>query len=171
MRPEKQLLLDEIKQQIDGSAVMILAKYQQMNPNLSAAFRTSLGSAGGAFEIVRKRILLKAMQAAGFAIDADLLQGHIGVIFAGKDPIQVTKVLYQFTKENEDILEVLGARFEGKFCSAEDVKQISELPSQDEMRAQFLGLLEAPLAQTLAVMEALLTSVPYCLENKSSSNL
>jgi large subunit ribosomal protein L10 len=35
------------------------------------------------------------------------------------------------------------------------------------MRAQFLGLLEAVPAQTLGVMDALLTSVVYCLDNKS----
>jgi large subunit ribosomal protein L10 len=171
MRAEKQLLLDEIKQQIDHSTMMILTRYQHMDPNLSSVFRITLRTAGGAFEVVRKRILLKAIEAAGFSIDAQLLQGHIGVIFTDKDPISVTKSLYQFAKDNEDVVEVLGGRFEGKLYSAQDVKQISELPSKEEMRAQFLGLLEAPLAQTLAVMEALLTSVPYCLENKSNSNL
>ena len=43
---------------------------------------------------------------------------------------------------------------------------MSKLPSKDEMRAQFLGTLEAPMAQTLAVMDALLTSVVHCLNNK-----
>ena len=52
---------------------------------------------------------------------------------------------------------------------AEDVKAISELPSQDEMRAQFVGLLEAPMTQTLSVMQALLTSIMYCLENKAKA--
>jgi large subunit ribosomal protein L10 len=55
-------------------------------------------------------------------------------------------------------------------CSASDVEQISKLPGKDEMRSQFLGTLEAPLAQTLSVLEALLTSVMYCLENKSQAN-
>ena len=53
------------------------------------------------------------------------------------------------------------------FCSASDVEQISKLPSKEEMRAQFLGTLEAPLSQTLGVIEALLTTVMHCLENKS----
>ena len=37
-----------------------------------------------------------------------------------------------------------------------DVKTLSELPSKDEMRAQLLATLEAPLSQTLSVMEALI---------------
>jgi large subunit ribosomal protein L10 len=50
--------------------------------------------------------------------------------------------------------------------NAADVEIMSQLPSKDVMRAQFLGLLEAPMAQTLAVMEALISSVVYCLDNK-----
>jgi len=165
MRPEKQLLLNEIKEQMDHSTIMVLTRYQKMNPNLASRFRTSLLASGGNFEVVRKRVLLKAAQSAGFELDLKMLSGHIGVVFTDKDPVQVTKVIYQFATENAEVIQVLAGRFEGKIFSANDVKQLSELPSKDEMRAQFLGLLEAPLSQTLAVMEALLTSVPHCLEN------
>jgi large subunit ribosomal protein L10 len=167
MRPDKQLLLNEIKEKIDGSKALFLAKYQRLNPNLASAFRMQVAQKGGSFEVVRKRILLKAAGASGFTLEPGMLEGHIGVIFADEDPIEMTKVIYQFRKENEDVLEVLGGRFDGKLCSAKDVEQISKLPSKDEMRAQFLGTLEAPLSQTLAVFEALLTSVMHCLENKS----
>jgi large subunit ribosomal protein L10 len=169
MRPEKQLLLDDIKDQIEKSSVMVLTNYQKMDPNLASQFRMTLANSGGSYEVVRKRILLKAAEAAGVKLNESTLIGHIGVVFTDKDPVQVTKTIYQFAKENEDVLEVLAGRFEGKVVSANDVKQISELPSKDEMRAQFLSVLEAPLSQTLAVMDALLTSVPYCLENKSQN--
>jgi large subunit ribosomal protein L10 len=33
-----------------------------------------------------------------------------------------------------------------------------------------LAVLEAPLSQTLAVMEALLSSVVYCLDNKAKQD-
>ena len=168
MRDEKQFLLDEIKELIDDSSAIVFARYERMNPNTASNFRVKIGQSGGAFEVVRKRILVKAIEAAGIKLDPELLQGHIGVIFAKDDPIQVTKIVYQFSKENEDVLQVLAGHFEGRVCSANDVEQISKLPSKDEMRAQFLGLLEAPMAETLSVMQALLTSVMYCLENKSA---
>lgn len=169
MRSEKQLLLDEIKDKIDQSTAMVLTKYQRLNPNLAADFRVRIGNSGGTFEVVRKRILIKAAEAAGIQIDKAMLDGHVAVVFALEDPIELTKALYQFAKENEDVFHVLGGRFEGSLCSAKDVEMISTLPSKDEMRAQLLGLLEAPLSQTLSCMEALLTSVMHCLENKSQS--
>jgi large subunit ribosomal protein L10 len=170
MRPEKQLLLDEIKDQIDQSTMMVLASYQHMDPNLASQFRIILAQSGGQFEVVRKRILLKAAEAAGFILDLDQMPGHIGIVFTDRDPVQVTKTVYQFAKDHEEVLTIVAGRFEGRICSAGDVEQISKLPGRDEMRAQFLSTLEAPLAQTLAVIDALLTSLPHCLENKGQSH-
>lgn len=170
MRPEKQFLLDEIKEKIDGAKAIVFAKYQGLDPNLTSKFRFLLNEKGGSYKVVRKRILMKAAESSGFVLSAGNMQGHIGVIFADQDPVDVTKVVCQFQDENKEKFEVLGGRFEGQVCSAQDVNAISKLPSQDEMRSQFLATLEAPMSQTLAVMEALLTSVMHCLENKSQTS-
>lgn len=76
--------------------------------------------------------------------------------------------MYDFRKTNKENFSVLGGRFEGKECSEKDLEIISQLPTKDVMRSQLLGLFEAPMSQTLAVMEALLCSVPHCLENKAA---
>lgn len=168
MREEKKLLLSEIKEKLEGAEALILTRYSSLTPDLSADFRSQLSEAGGSYSVVPKRVLIKAAEEAGIALEHEQLQGHIGIVFAGEDTVAPTKAVFKFAKENEATLEleVLSGQFEGKLCSAADVKAISELPSQDEMRAQLLGLFEAPMAQTLSVMDALLTSVIYCLENK-----
>lgn len=167
MRAEKQLLLDEIKEKIDESKALVWTRYKSLTPNISASFRMKLAQSGGAFTVVRKRLLLRAAKAAGITLDSEALEGHIGIVHAHEDPILTTKALFSFAKENGELFEILGGQFDGQICSGEDVEAISKLPSQDEMRAQFLGLLEAPMSQTLSVMQALLTSIIYCLENKS----
>lgn len=169
MREEKQFLLDEIKGKMDVSQAFILTRYTQMNPDIAYAFRSLLGDAGGDFEVVRKRILCKAATASNCTLDTKVLEGHIGVVFANEDPVQTAQVVFKFKKDNEGLFEVIGGRFEGSFYSAADVEKLSQLPGKQEMRAQFLGLLEAVPAQTLGVIDALLVSVVYCLENKSKN--
>lgn len=169
MRPEKQFLLDEIKDKMDQSKGFLLARYSKMDPNLASAFRMILAKAGSDFEVVRKRILLKAAESAGCTLDPGILEGHIGVVFAEVDLLQTTKVVFKFRQENEEVLEVIGGRFEGMLYSAKDIEALSKLPSKDEMRSQFLGLLEAAPSQTLGCMDALLTSIIYCLDNKSKT--
>lgn len=167
MRAEKQLLLDEIREKIDNAKALVLASYTKLEPNLASDFRNALRKQGGGVEVVRKRILVKAAQASGVTLDVSSLDGHIALFYASEDPIATTKTIFNFTKDNEDLLKILCGRFEGQMCSASDVVQIAKLPSKDEMRAQFLGLLEAPMSQTLSAMESLLTSVMHCLANKS----
>ena len=167
MRAEKQLLLEEIKEIIEGAPTWIMTKYQRLNPNLAAAFRFQLKNAGGGIEVVKKRVFLKAAESVGMRLDPEMLSGHVAIVFANRDPVELTKLLYQFGRENEDLIEILGGIFEGQPCSKQDVDMIAKLPGKNEMRAEFLGLLEAPLSQFLSVTEALLTSVIYCLENKN----
>ncbi len=171
MRAEKTLLLQEIVDKIDGSKAMVIANYKQLNPNLASAFRMNIGKTGGSLEVVKKRLLVQAAKTMGISLDRDtMLKGHIAIVFADEDPVQTTKCVYQFCKENEEILSVLGGRFEGILCSAKDVELISKLPGRDEMRSQLLGLFEAPMSQTLSVIESLLCSVMFCLENKAAND-
>jgi large subunit ribosomal protein L10 len=166
MRKEKQLLLDEVTDKVTGDRAWILASYKNLTANGAGDFRKRLREAGGELEVVRKRLLMKAAASAGIELERTALEGHLAVIIAGEDPVGATKATFAFAKET-DTVEVLGGKFEGTFHTAENVKRIAELPSRDEMRAQLLGTLEAPMSQTLAVMEALLTAVPHCLQNKS----
>jgi large subunit ribosomal protein L10 len=170
MRAEKQLLLDEIKSKLEKSNSFILTKYSSLKANTSHSFRSQLSKAGGDYEVVRKRVFVKAAESLGISIDVKDLEGHIGVVFSDKDPIETTKAVYKFSKENDKVVQVIGARLDGQIYKAADVEKLSQLPSKDEMRAYLLGLFEAPMAQTLAVMEALLSSVVYCLDNKSKQD-
>jgi large subunit ribosomal protein L10 len=167
MKQEKQLLLDEITGHIRKHQTFVIMRYQGLEANKANAFRREVSKLGGNIEVLRKRLLIKAAAAAGIQLNIEALPGHISLVLAGKDPIETTKAVFKFSQENDKNIEVIGGHFEGRLFNGEQVKAISMLPSKDEMRAQFLSTLEAPMAQTLAVMNAVLTSIVYCLDNKS----
>ena len=168
MRDEKKLLLDEIKQKIDSSTAMIIARYDRLPPNLSWDFRDRLAKSGSLFEVVRKRIFLKAAEMSGIKIDESLLAGHIGVVFVQqKDAMSPAKVVFKFSEDNQNILQVIYGKIEGKVYSGPDMEMLSKLPGIDEMRSQFLALLVSPMSQTLSVMEAVMSEPISILEQKS----
>ncbi len=155
MRDEKQLLLNEIKDKIDGSAALIIARYEKLQPNNAWVLRDQLAKAGGFFEVVRKRVFLKAAELSGIKIDKSLLTGHVGVVFVKEsDAMPSAKALIKFSKEHSDVLQVLCGQIEGKLIPGSEVLYLSSLPGINEMRAQFLALLVSPMAQTLSVIEA-----------------
>lgn len=167
MRQDKQLLLNEIKGQIDHYGSFVVMRYTKLTANKANNFRREVGKLGGNVEVMRKRVLIKAAEAAGVSLNLKELPGHIGLVYAIKDPIEMTKFVIQFSQQNDKAIEVVGGRIDGQLYNAADVDTLSKLPGKDEMRAQLLSVFEAPMAQTLAVMDALLSSVVYCLDNKA----
>jgi large subunit ribosomal protein L10 len=155
MRAEKQLLLDEIKGKIDESAAMIVVSYEKLPPNHAWDLRDQLTKVGSFFEVVRKRVFLKAVGLSGLEIDESLLAGHIGVVFVKEaDAIPPAKVLLKFSQEHSGVLQVLCGQIEGKLIPGSEVVYLSKLPGINEMRAQFIALLVSPMTHTLSVMEA-----------------
>ncbi|MEM7174710.1 MAG: 50S ribosomal protein L10 [Chlamydiota bacterium] len=166
MRQEKQLLLDEVKEKVTTAPAFVIASYKNLDPNLGFDFRKTVYAVGSRLCIVKKRLFLKAATEVSLTVDAKTLAGHIAIIFSGENTVGMAKAVYTFTKDYQDALEVLGGYFDGKICSSKEVEEISKLPSKDEMRAAFIGTLEAPMTQTLGVIEGLLTSIIHCLDGK-----
>lgn len=166
MSNEKQFLLEEIKELIDRYGSFVLMRYQGLDANMANAFRREIAKVGGNVEIMRKRVLIKAASAANITLEKKALEGHVGLVLAGKDALETTKTVIQFSESNEKVIQIIGGRIDGHLYSAADMEKLSKLPGKDEMRAQLLAVLEAPMSQTLAVMEAMLSSVVYCLDNK-----
>jgi large subunit ribosomal protein L10 len=167
MRNEKQLLLDEVKEQIERRKSFVIMRYLGLNANAAAKFRRNIAEIGGELEVVKKRILVKAAQEAGIELNVKALTGHVGIVFAGEDAVQTTKAVYQLKKETDQAVDVLGGYFDGQIYNAKDIETLSNLPGKDEMRAQLLATFEAPMARTVGVMQSLLCSVLYCLDGKA----
>jgi large subunit ribosomal protein L10 len=167
MRAEKQLLLDEVKEKIDSSNGFVIASYKGMTAQKARAFRDTVASANGDFEIVRKRVFAKAAEKVGIKLDADVLKGHVGILFAKDDALAISKIAVKYGEENEQGLKILGGMIEGTYCSGEELEAMTKLPGINELRAQLLGLFEAPMAQTVGALDAALTSLLYCLDEKS----
>lgn len=166
MRAEKQFLLDEIEEKIETFKSFLITRYDQLGANTANDLRVKMAESGGDYEVVRKRLFVKVAEKRGLEIGENFLQGHLGLAFTGLDAIETLKVLMKFCKENPEKMEVLGGFFDGTLYEKAQVEKLATLPAKEQMRAQLLGLFEAPAAQTLSVMEALLTAVPHCLQNK-----
>jgi len=168
MKREKQYLLDEIKGQLGQSGSYIIAQYSALDANKTNEFRRTLAKSGGKLEVIKKRVFIKAAQDLGVTFVEDALPGHIGIVMTQNDPLDVTKAILQYSSENEKSVTLLGGFIEGHALGAQDIATFATLPAKSEIRAQFLGLLEAPMSEMLSVVQSLLTSVVYCLDNRSS---
>lgn len=166
MRQEKQLLLDEIKEHIEQSPSFLMMRYFGLNANQTGELRAEVEKAGGEVQVVPKRTFRKAAGELDIDLDQHDLSGHIGLVLAGDNALSTTKVVYEFSGDCGDAIEIIGGRIDGQMYSSSEMEMLSKLPSQDVMRSQLLSVFAAPMSQTLSVMQSLLCSVMYCLDNK-----
>lgn len=167
MRDEKNLLLEEIKEKIDTAKSFVITKYKNITSAESWKFRNSLLENGSEMEVVKKRIFLKALEKTGYKCTIEELDGHIALIFIKDDPVRAIKAIFEFSNQNNK-LEVIRGEIENKSYNKEDLLILSKLPSMNDLRAEFLSLIEAPMRESVSVMNSLLTSVIYAIEEKKN---
>jgi large subunit ribosomal protein L10 len=166
MSVEKQVLLDEVEKKIDLKEGFILASYDKLSANAIAKMRKSLVGVGGDMFVVKKRVFAKAVALKNVIFSLEELQGHVLVALAKGNFLAVAKEVFK-AKQETNALKILGGYFEDAKCASAEVEQISTLPSLDEMRAQIIALLESPMGQTLATMEAYIDK--HSSENNNSN--
>lgn len=148
----------EIEERISGALYMILADYDGMNMPMTNEFKSSLSENGASFNVVKNRMLNRAMSQD----ISGLLKGKTAMIYGDGDVVEVAKVIRKFTAANKKPV-VKGGFVEGKAVSAQDVVALAKLPSKDVMRAILLGTLQAPCSQLVRVMNQKVATLVYVL--------
>ena len=149
----------EIEERVSGALYLILADYDGMNMPMTNEFKNSLRENGASFNVVKNRMLDRAMP-----MDiSGLLKGKTAMIYGDGDVVEVAKVIRKFTIANKQKPVVKGGFVEGKAVSAQDVVALAKLPSKDILRAILLGTLQAPCSQLVGVMNQKVASLVYVL--------
>ncbi|WP_372808052.1 50S ribosomal protein L10 [Pontiella sp.] len=158
MRPEKIAEANEIDARVAGALYMILADYNGMDMPTTNELKKSLRENGASFNVVKNRMLNRALSEDASA----LLKGQTAMIYGDGDVVEVAKVIKKFTAAKKKPV-IKGGFVEGKSISAEDVVELSKLPSKDVLRAMLLGTLQAPCSQLVGVMNQKVASLVYVL--------
>jgi len=166
MRPEKQLLLDEIKGMVAEHDSFVLVRNGGLAANEATELRALIGDRGGDMEIVRKSLLHRAATELSLDFSPYDLQGHVGMIVLGDDPLPTMKVVEKFSSDIEGKLEFVCGRIDGEMYGAKEIERMTKLPSRDEMRAQILGLIDRIPSAFVGVLNSLLSSIPSCIDQK-----
>ncbi len=167
MRPEKQLLLDEIKDKIESSKGLLITRYKNFSASRSRSFRDLVEKSQGEFEVVKKRIFAKALEQSRFQCKPEAYEGDIAVLFAREDVNALSKVALKYGEENDGALELVGGVIDGSLLNGEEITAFAKLPGIQELRSQFVGTIACPLQDIVSIFDSLLTSVIHGIEARS----
>ncbi len=150
MRPEKTILVDEIKARINSSPYLIVTEYTAMTVTHFNELRSRLRSVEAEYKVIKNTALRIAAEQAGFPDLKGSLTGQIAIVTGQKDVSAAAKIVKTFASEFEKPVIKFGV-LDNRLLSEPDVKALADLPSLDVLRAKLLGLFNAP-ATKLAVL-------------------
>jgi len=155
MRPEKGLIVDDLKKQVGASPFVILTEYKGMTVQQFGELRKRLRGAKAEYHVAKNTMLRHALKAAELPeFDRDL--GGMTAVVVGDDKSDigaVAKVLKQFGKEFERPKFKVGSLGK-KALSADEISAVADLPPLDSLRAKLVGLLQTPATRVAVVLGA-----------------
>ena len=151
-REDKARVIEELAEKLRDSAV-VLVDYKGMNVAQSTRLRARSREAGVEFVVAKNTLAQRAANQAGVEGLDEFLVGPTAIAFA-EDPVVGAKLMTDFSDEVESFEVKGGILAGGRVMGAEDVVALSRLPGKDQLLAQLLGAIQAPLAGLVTVLNA-----------------
>lgn len=140
----------ELLQNADG---LVITEYRGMKMNAFHDIRRALRDVNASYFVTKNRLLKIALANVGLPVPEELLQGPVAVGFSGGDLPGMVKAFLD-KRKGQDLLILKGAIVGQSVLNESDLKDISELPTMDQLRAQLLGMLVQPAQGLLGVLQA-----------------
>lgn len=152
-RSEKEKVVAGFASKFSSVAGVFIADYRGLTVDDVNKLRKSFRQAGVEYRVVKNTLLRRAV--AGTALEAvsKHFKGTTAIAIAPTDAIAAAKAAVDFAKTNEKF-KLRAAFVEGQVLAEEGIKALSSMPGQAELRAQLLGLINAPAAKLLAQLNA-----------------
>ena len=152
---QKREALGAITEQLDASNTVYLTDYQGLTVAQANALRRSFRAADIEFKVLKNTLLKRAMESrGGFDELFDQLNGPTAVALSN-DPSGPAKVLKKFLADNSlEVPRFKGAYIDGAVYGEGNLDVLANLKSKDELVAEILGLLLAPITNVASALGA-----------------
>ena len=170
-RERKEEVLATYSEWMKKSQAVILVEYTGAKMKALDGIRAKIRESGGEFHVVKNTLARRVFAEHGMAFPKDYLVKSTAVSFAFTDPASTAKALTDATKGNE-FVKVKGGFMAGQTLNAAQVKALADMPPLPVMRAQLLGVLQAPagkLVRTIAEPARGLAAVIKAFSEKASA--
>lgn len=146
---------DDVKklaEQMKDAKLILLADYRGINVSDVTNLRTSLRNIKADYKVIKNNITKRALAECGFEGLDEALEGPTAVIMTNEDYLEPTKVIYNFSKNN-DYYKIKGGIIEGKVMTAEEIITLAKLPSREQLLSMLAGALLGNISKLAVALD------------------
>lgn len=142
-RDRKEELVEQYVELLNQSRAVFLAEYSGVTVSQLEKLRSDVRNADGAFHVTKNSLFILALERSGQTIPEELLLGQTAAGFALGELPTMAKTLVNFSDDVE-MFSLKGGLMDGTMLTPDAIEAMAKLPSLDELRAQIIGLINAP---------------------------
>lgn len=162
-KPVKAKMIEEIKDEICSSSVAIATDYRGLTVGEITTLRRGLQETQADYTVVKNTLARLAVKDTDYEGLSEFLVGPTALVLAHEDQVGPAKVLSQFIKKAKKV-SIKGGLMDGKVLSEEDVKQLAELPSIEELYAKMLGSINSPATGLVTCINGVARALVVCID-------
>jgi large subunit ribosomal protein L10 len=143
----------ELKEQIEGSAALLLTEYRGLTVSEITELRKSLRDGGASFSVIKNTLMRRALEQTEAAELGSLFDGPSAVAFVHDDPVAAAKSVTTAAKKFPALV-LKGGFVEGRLLNADEAKSLAELESREVMLSKLASLMKGEMSRAAAVFQA-----------------
>ena len=151
-REQKESFVQNLKSIIADNSLVLVFHYRGMSMTDMTDLRVQSFNSGCNIKVTKNRLTKLALEGSDKAALSEFFDGPTAIAYSS-DPVQLTKLLTNFAKNNSNLV-ILGGIMDNEILSVEKIEILSKLPSLEEIRAQLIGLISSPAQKIASVLTA-----------------
>lgn len=160
----KQQTVTDLVERIRSASSLYFIDFTGMTVAQDQAFRNELRAKNVTIRVAKNTLILRALaEVGGYDIQDRQLFGQTAVVFGGSDPIAPAKVIRQFFEKGEKP-KLKVAVVEGQMFNSSQLKEVSELPTREDMIAAIMSSLDSPISGIVGSINAVMRDVASLVE-------
>ena len=137
---QKKKEVSELAEKIQKAKVVLLTDYRGINVADVTEMRSKLRGVNTEYKVIKNNITRRALEECKVEGLEELLEGPTAVVLGYDDYLEPSKIIYNFSKEN-DFYKIKGGIIDGKVVSTEEIITLAKLPSRETLIAKLAGAL------------------------------
>src|SRR3984957_10092279 len=152
-KAEKKVQSQELKAKLATVSTVILSTFQGITVEQDTQLRSAGEAAGGHYQVVKNTVVEKAAEGTPSEPMLKGLKGTNSISYTNTDPVALAKIL---TKVAKDVpaFKFRAGLVEGRVISIQEIGQLAQLPSKEELISKLMFLLNAPAQRVATVLAA-----------------
>lgn len=151
-REEKQQLISDLSNVFKKAKLVVVVHNNGLTMEQTTALRKNVRADGASYKVAKNRLAKLALAGTPYESLKDLLTGPTAIAYS-EDEIAASKAVVKMAKAS-DKFKVIGGAMNGEMIDVARIQQLASLPDLNGLRAQLIGLLQAPAGQLARLAKA-----------------